>query len=149
MSTEDQLYREYLKVVEDYAWFRTYYPGEAYANETFENLEQARKHWDKELIVEPVEEPVAGGKRDGFTYVRATYRHRADSLGDEVKARQRVMVAVRAKQCSVAFAGALRQVVQKDSDIEVTGDELLWACLTATVPQYLEAAIQAVTTRES
>ncbi|MGC4042432.1 MAG: hypothetical protein QM758_01355 [Armatimonas sp.] len=146
MPNEDQLYREYLRVVEGHTWFRTYYAGDAYANETFENLEQAKKHWDKELIVEPIEEPTASGPRDGFTYVRVTQRHVADSLGDDVKAQRRILAAIQAKGRSLAFTVALRKIVQQELSSEATEDHLLWACLTATVPQYLEAAIHAMTT---
>jgi hypothetical protein len=147
LSAEDRLYMQYLKVVEGFAWFRTYYPGDAYANETFENLEAARKHWDKTLIAEPIHEPAASGKRDGFAYVRVTYRHRNDILADEQVIKKRVLAAVQAKQRSVAFAAALRKIVQAEGTFKGTQDkedQVLWACLTATVPEYLEAAIHAM-----
>ncbi|MES2463816.1 MAG: hypothetical protein V4671_24875, partial [Armatimonadota bacterium] len=114
ISDEDRLYQEYLKVVEGYAWFRTYYPGDAYANETFENREEAKKHWDSTLIVEPIDEPKAAGKRDGFLYVRVTQRHRGDLLADDPAIKQRVLAAMEAKGCGDDFANALRMIIRAE-----------------------------------
>ena len=146
LSAEAHLYREYLKVVEDYAWFRTYYPGDAYANETFEKLEEARKHWDSTLIVEPIGEPAASGQRDGFTYVRVTYRHRDDLHADDTSIKQRVLTAIKARKRELAFAAALHTVIVGEQGFEVSKehDEILWACLTASAAQYMKAAIEAI-----
>ena len=146
LSSQDRLYLKYLQVVEGYAWFRTYYAGDAYANETLENLEEAQKHWDKTLIVEPIDEPVASAKRDGFTYVRVTYRHQDDLFADEMVNKRRVLAAIEAKKRSVAFAAALRKIVQGERGLEGTEheDRVLWACLSAPACQYFQAAIDAM-----
>lgn len=148
LSAEERLYLDYLRIVEGYAWFRTYYPGDAYANETLEDISEARKHWDEALIAEPIDEPVASGKRDGFNYVRITYRHRGDILADDLVNKRRVLAAVEAKGCGAAFAAALRKIVRAEHTSTGTEDLLLWECLTATAPQYFQAAIDAVRATE-
>jgi hypothetical protein len=154
VSDEDRVYQEYLRVVEGFAWYRTYLPGDAYANETFENLEEARRGWDAALIFEPIDAPEAGGKRDGFEYVRVTYRRWSEgnirALGG-VSPQQRVLSAMQTRRLEHAFAAELRRIVREqgtaETDLATSAgleDLILWGCLTAPALWYFQAAISAV-----
>jgi hypothetical protein len=159
VTDEDRLYQEYLRVVEGFAWYRTYYPGDAYANETLENLDEARKGWDKTLVVEPIDAPEADGKRDGFEYVRVTQRRWSEGNIRAlwgVSPQQRVLSAMQARRLELEFAAELRRIVREqgtaENDLAVdeansdqAANEIVWECMTASAHTYFRAAIRAVT----
>jgi hypothetical protein len=141
--------------VEGFAWYRTYYPGDAYANEILENLDEPRNGWDKALLVEPIDTPEAGGKRDGFEYVRVTQRRWSEGNLRALwgmSPQQRVLSAMQARGLEHAFAAELRRIV-REQGIDETGaatadqasDEIVWGCLTASAHVFFQAAISAVT----